>query len=51
VYWDGVKVKSYTTDDSGRPEILILNMGIHSSNTVIGASLKVDYVRAYTPAP
>jgi hypothetical protein len=51
VYWDGVKVKSYSTDDSGKPEILILNMGIHSSNTVIGASLKVDYVRAYTPAP
>lgn len=48
VYWDGKLVKSYKTDDGGKPEMLILNMGRGgSSNTVYGASLLVDYVRIW----
>jgi len=51
VYWDGVKVKSYSTDDSGRPEILILNVG-NGSNDAFGqaGAMRVDYVRAWAPA-
>jgi hypothetical protein len=54
VYWDGVKVKSYSTDDNGRAEILILNMGKSDSRGYfLGASnaMRVDYVRAFAPAP
>jgi hypothetical protein len=49
VYWDGKLVKSYSTDDNGLAESLLLNIGVHSSNTVIGSTgaLRVDYVRAW----
>jgi hypothetical protein len=49
VYFDGVLVKSYSTDDAGAPEYLILNVGAHSSGNVYGSSgaVKVDYVRAW----
>lgn len=52
VYWDGVKVKHYTTSDNGKPEILILNVG-KGSNTALGAAgaMRVDYVRAWKPGP
>ena len=48
VYYDGVLVKSYTTDDNGAPNYLILNVG--AGNQAVygtGSQLKVDYVRAW----
>ena len=49
IYWDGKLVKSYSTDDNNSAESLLLNIGVHSSNTVIGSAgaLRVDYVRAW----
>lgn len=49
VYWDGILVESYPTDDNGLSQSLILNIGVHSSNTVLGSAgaLHVDYVRAW----
>jgi hypothetical protein len=49
VYYDGIKVKSYTTDDTGNPHYLILNVGYTSSFPVYGTAsqVKVDYVRAW----
>ncbi len=49
VYWDGVKVKSYTTDDNGAGEELILNVGKGSSYGTSGQML-VDWVRAWAPS-
>jgi beta-glucanase (GH16 family) len=48
VYWDGKLVKSYSTDDNGGPEGLILEMG--AANTLaFGAQgqMVVDYVREW----
>jgi hypothetical protein len=53
VYWDGKLVKSYSTDDNGAPEDLVLNVGNgQGSPTMTGAAgaIKVDYVRAWQPA-
>jgi hypothetical protein len=48
VYYDGVLVKSYPTDDNGNGESLIVNMG--SGHTAqIPSQLLVDYVRAWKP--
>jgi hypothetical protein len=49
VYYDGLKVKSYTTDDGGALQYLILNLGYSSSYPIFGAvsQVKVDYVRAW----
>jgi len=50
VYWDGVLVKSYPTDDNGAGQSLLLNVGSHSSGgNVFGAAgqVRVDYVRAW----
>lgn len=50
VYWDGALVKTYPTNDDGRPLDLILNIGVRDgSPTVLGAdgALRVDYVRAW----
>jgi hypothetical protein len=48
VYFDGVKVKSYPTDDSGRSQYLILNVGNGNTHVYGAASqVKVDYVRAW----
>ncbi len=49
VYYDGVLVKSYPTDDNGALQYLILNVGSHSSGNVFGAAgaMKVDYVRVW----
>jgi hypothetical protein len=49
IYWDGKLVKSYSTDDNNSAESLLLNIGVHSSNTVTGSAgaLRVDYVRAW----
>jgi hypothetical protein len=48
IYWDGQLVRQYTTDDSGSPQYLILNVG--SGNTAAYGSasqVKVDYVRVW----
>ena len=48
VYWDGKLVKSYSTNDNGKPENLILTMG--AANTLAyGTSgrMLVDYVRVW----
>ncbi|WP_210504136.1 DNRLRE domain-containing protein [Nocardioides xinjiangensis] len=52
VYWDGRLVKSYSTDDSGAPIELILNVGSGQGTTVTGpaGAMRVDYVRAWEPA-
>jgi hypothetical protein len=48
VYYDGVLVKSYPTDDNGNGESLIVNNG--SGHTAqIPSQLLVDYVRAWKP--
>ena len=52
VYWDGVLVKSYPTDDSGAAEALLLNVGASTSRAAVtGAAgqVRVDYVRAWRP--
>lgn len=49
VYFDGTLVKSYSTDDGGAPQYLIINVGSSSSYPAYGtaAQVKVDYVRAW----
>jgi hypothetical protein len=49
VYWDGALVKSYTTDDNGGGENLILNVGSNSSYPAYGTASQVlvDYVRVW----
>jgi hypothetical protein len=51
VYWDGVKVKSYSTSDNGSPEDIIFNIGQGQGPTVTGAAgaVKIDYVRVWHP--
>jgi hypothetical protein len=53
VYWDGVLVKSYPTDDNGQPEALIFNVGASHSrpaHTGTASQIKVDWVRAWRAA-
>jgi beta-glucanase (GH16 family) len=53
VYWDGVLVKSYTTDDNGEGGALLLNVGKSGSRAAVtgpAGQVKVDYVRAWGPA-
>ncbi len=50
VYWDGVKVRSYATDDNGQPQELIPNIGAPGSRTPVpgeAGAVMVDYVRAW----
>jgi Glycosyl hydrolases family 16 len=49
VYWDGVLVKSYPTDDNGSGEYLDLTVGYSSSYPAYGTTgqMKVDYVRVW----
>lgn len=51
VYFDGVKVASYATDDNGGGQQLVLNVG-SGSNAVYGAgsNILVDWVRTWEPA-
>jgi hypothetical protein len=49
VYWDGVLRKSYSTDDNGACEDLILNVGNGNPLMAGSAAMKVDYVRTWTP--
>lgn len=48
IYWDGKVVRTYSTDDAGAPQYLILNVG-SNGNAVTGAAsqVKVDYVRVW----
>lgn len=52
VYYDGVLVKSYPTADPGTGHALVLNLGNGYGPAVYGTAsqMKVDYVRAYSPA-
>jgi hypothetical protein len=52
VYWDGNLVKSYSTDDDGAPEDIMLNIGAGEGTTMTGpaGAVKVDYVRLWAPA-
>jgi hypothetical protein len=52
VYWDGHLVKSYSTDDDGAPEDIMLNIGAGEGPTMTGpaGAVKVDYVRLWAPA-
>lgn len=50
VYWDGNIVRSYQTNDDGRPLDLILNIGVRDgSPTKLGeeGAMRIDYVRAW----
>ncbi len=50
VYWDGMLVKSYATDDNGAPQALLLNVGSSSSHEAaygVASRMKVDYVRVF----
>lgn len=51
VYWDGVIVKSYDTDDNGEGEELLFNVGVGDLAPHIGTEgeFKVDYARAWIP--
>lgn len=51
VYWDGKLVRTYRTDDDGRPQILLLTIGAANQIRVGAAGeMVVDYVRAWEPA-
>lgn len=49
VYVDGVKVKSFPTDDGNASQFLVLNVGKAGTSTAYGpaSEMKVDYVRAW----
>ena len=49
VYFDGVKVKSYPTNDGNAPQYIVLNVGASSTNPAYGpqSQMLVDYVRAW----
>lgn len=48
VYWDGVKVRHYATDDNGKPGSLLLNVGYGNDHVYgSGSQVRVDYVRAW----
>jgi beta-glucanase (GH16 family) len=51
VYWDGKLVRTYSTDDDGEPETLLLTLGAgHHIVTGAAGAMVVDYVRAWAPA-
>jgi len=53
VYWDGVLVRSYATDDLGGPHMLRFNAGVRGTGTPTtgtASQVKVDYVRVWAPA-
>lgn len=51
VYYDGVLVKTYGTDDNGGGQSLIINIGDGNTRvTGAGSEIRVDYVRAWAPA-
>jgi hypothetical protein len=50
VYYDGVLVKSYATDDHSAPQYVVINVGAGAYPAYGAASqVKVDYVRAWSP--
>ena len=50
VYYDGVLVKSYASDDTGNAEYIVINLGAGSGPLATGeaSQVVVDYVRAWT---
>jgi hypothetical protein len=48
VYYDGKLVKSYPTDDNGKPQALLINVG-RGHTARYPSYVKVDYVRAWKP--
>ena len=46
IYWDGTKVRTFTTDDNGQGQALIANQG-NGDPTTLSAVLEVDYVRLW----
>jgi hypothetical protein len=48
-YWDGQQVKSYSTDDNGQAQSLILTVG-YGGGQFIPMELQCDYVRVWSPA-
>lgn len=52
VYFDGVLVKSFATDDANAPQYIIFNMGA-GGNAAYGAAgtMRVDYVRFWDETP
>jgi hypothetical protein len=53
IYYDGVKVHSYTTTGLNPPHYLIINLGYEGKNLMTGTAgqVKVDYVRVWSQAP
>ncbi|TAH32291.1 glycosyl hydrolase family protein [Candidatus Saccharibacteria bacterium] len=50
VYWDGVKVKSYTTDDNGGAQSLLVNVGYGNTKVYgVDSQVKVDWIRSWSP--
>jgi hypothetical protein len=51
IYWDGQLVKSYKTDDNGKGQAMILNVGHSDGAQIYGTAseVAVDYVRAWLP--
>lgn len=48
IYWDGVLIRSYATDDGGAPHYLIANIGAFAGEETPGAQIVIDYVRAWS---
>jgi len=47
IYWDGVLIRSYSTDDGNAPHYLIVNVGVGDGPTVLDTPVQVDYVRVW----
>jgi hypothetical protein len=48
IYWDGQVVRTYPTYDNCAPQYLLVNIGDgEGAPTVVGAQVKVDYIRAW----
>jgi hypothetical protein len=48
IYWDGQVVRSYASSDGGAPHYLILNIGSGQGSDVVGDTMIVDDVRAWS---
>jgi hypothetical protein len=51
IYWDGVAVHTFTPQDAGGPQAILLNVGSGEGELVTGSASQVlvDYVRVWTP--
>jgi hypothetical protein len=48
VWWDGVLMRTVSTNDAGGPESLIINVGSGNTSSATAVTL-VDYVRVWSP--